>query len=203
MASVFGGGGVSRAGVGAMLHPGYPAGGFQVMFEGGVASAAIAAVDSLLLYPFVVYAPITVTSILERVQTVGAGSSVKCAVWRNSQTSARPTGLPILGQNDGYDTATGTGIKSAAISSVSLTPGVWWAGSVATGTLPAMVCAAASAAYPIPVGTAADAIPGPAIMVTGMSTAVVYATDIMSVDLTSASFSRTSAGVPIIGLGWA
>lgn len=192
-------------GISGLFNVGYPAGSFQAMFEGVVASAAIPAIDILYLYKFTVYQPITVNSITERLQTVGAGSSIKCAVWANDPLTARPTGLPVLGTNAGFDTSAGTGTKSppAAVPDVVLGAGPWWGGTVTTGTPPAMVAAAATMSYGLPVATLADAIPGPAIMVTGWNTPMPFATDIMTVDLTSAVFTRSSTGVPIIVLGLA
>ena len=208
MTSVFGGGGVSPAGVGRQLALAYRAGGFTMMHEGAAnGGTAIPAVDVLYVYPFRVYGPAVVSSIFERLQTVGAGSAVKCAVWRADTTTGRPTGLPLFGQNTGFDTTAGTGIKSAAVSNYAITPSVYFAGSVATGTLPVMTSVSASASFPAGIlsGASANAAMGvPAAQLTGYSTPLAYAGDIMALDVTGATWSDVgTSGIPIIGLGWA
>lgn len=194
--------GISPTGLTQRLHPGYGSGNFSVMWEGSVVgNIAMAAVDIVYLYPFKVYAPITITSIFQRVETLGAGSSVKSAVWANNYATARPTGLALLGQNAGFDTA-GTGIKTAAISSVRLEAGIYWGGSKATGTLPMMTqINAADSSGNVASPTAQM---GTSVEPVGFSVPSAFANDIMALDLTAATFTLVAASrIPVIGLGWA
>lgn len=121
--SVFGG---ASSNVARLLHPGYPAGTFTWM--GNISgSLGLGSSDNLRLYPFRVAQRRRVSSINMYTATGGAGSAVKCAVWRNDYSTARPIGVPVLGQNAGFDT-TGTGPDTAAISDVWLDAGIWWGG---------------------------------------------------------------------------
>jgi len=194
--------GISPTGLAQRLHPGYGSGNFSVMWEGVVVgNVAMAAVDIVYLYPFRIYAPLTITSIFQRVETLGAGSSVKSAVWANNYATARPTGLALLGQNAGFDT-TGTGIKTAAISNVQLLPGVYWGGSKATGTLPMMTQINATDSSGNVASAAAQM--GTSVQPVGFSVPDAFANDIMALDLTAATFTLVSASrIPVIGLGWA
>lgn len=201
-ASIFGGMGLSQPQIARLLHPGYGTGNFGVMWEGSVVgNIAMAAVDIVYLYPFRVYSPITITSLFQRVETAGAGSSVKSAVWVNNYATARPTGLALLGQNAGFDTS-GTGIKTAAISNVQLLPGVYWGGSKATGTLPMMTqINAADSSGNVASPTAQM---GTSVQPMGFSAPSAYANDIMALDLTAATFTLVSASrIPVLGLGCA
>lgn len=200
--SVWAAGGITPTGFAERLHPGYGSGNFSVMWEGVVVgNVAMAAVDIVYLYPFRVYSPIVITSLFQRVETAGAGSAVKSAVWANNYSTARPTGLPMLGQNAGFDTTT-TGIKTAAISSVQLLPGIYWAGSKATGTLPMMTQINATDSSGNVASAAAQM--GTSIQPVGFSVPNAYANDITALDLTGATFTLVSASrIPVIGLGWA
>lgn len=194
--------GISPTGLAQRLHPGYGSGNFGVMWEGPVVgNVAMAAVDIVYLYPFRVYSPLTITSLFQRVETAGAGSSVKSAVWANNYATARPTGLALLGQNAGFDT-TGTGIKTAAISSVRLEAGIYWGGSKATGTLPMMTqINAADSSGNV---ASATAQMGTSVEPVGFSVPAAFANDIMALDLTAATFTLVAASrIPVIGLGWA
>lgn len=195
------GSGLSRSQAGALQHPGIPAGWLTWTGEGAPGSAAIGAADTLYLYPFRVSFTRAVNLIFTRCVTGGAGSAIKCAVWANDTAAGRPTGLPPLGQNAGFDT-TGAGDDSAAIGNVVLAAGMWWAGVVATGTMPTMLTVGTShAPLNISAGPNLTNVPHPR---TGYSIAQAYATDILTVNLTGAALAPLGATqVPQIGLGWA
>jgi hypothetical protein len=189
-----------------LLHFGYRPGGYAVMADGiPLGSAVIPAANTLYLYPFRVYATITVTSLFQRVQTVGAGSSIKTAVWRNSMS--RPTGLPLFGQNAGFDTSSSNGIKSASIANYVLPAGTYWGGTKGTGTLPAMTGLSATSYAPgalISAPSQNEALGVTAGQLVGFSTPDDYANDIMATDLTSATFTAVNTtGIPVLALGWA
>lgn len=199
--SVWPAGGITPTGFAERLHPGYGSGNFSVMWEGGVVgNVAMAAVDIVYLYPFRIYAPLTIRTLYQRVETLGAGSAVKSAVWANNYSTGRPTGLPLLGQNAGFDTTT-NGIKPAPISSVRLEAGVYWGGSKATGTLPMMTqINAADSSGNVASPTAQM---GTSVEPVGFSVPDAYAKDIMALDLTAATFTLVAASrIPVIGLGW-
>jgi hypothetical protein len=187
---------------------GYPPAHFGVMAAGDVVAAAIPAVDLVYLYPFPVNSPLDVTAIFCNCQVVGAGSAVKMAVWANNPMTGRPTGKPLLGDNVGVNTASGTGIKSVAVLNRPTPVGVLWFGSKATGTLPSMTTLSGNgntgAASRLAAVAAADALRNAAVQSIGLSTPDAYANDIMDLDLTRATFTNvTVSGIPVIGLGWA
>lgn len=189
------GAGASLGQVGRLLHPGYPAGTFTWM-GARVAANTLGSADNLRLYPFQLAQRRRVSSIFTYTGTGGAGSALKCAVWRNDYSIARPTGLPVLGQNAGFDT-TAQGTDGAAIADIWLDIGVWWAGEVHTGTAPTMN--AMGNADPISM----VAMPSNAAnAASGWLIAQPYAADIMALDLTGASLAVTSAPIAAIGLGW-
>lgn len=202
------GAGGSIAQVGAMLLRSTPPASFGMMADGGSSGAtAIPAVDLVYLYNFPVPAMV-VTSIFQRLQTVGAGSAVKCAVWANNPATGRPMGTPLFGQNAGFDTTAGTGIKSAAIASYSLNAAMYWFGSKATGTLPVMTSMQtnnnAQPASRTSFASASDAINFAGAQTMGFSVPDAYANDIMALNLKGATFTPVaSSGIPVIGLGWA
>lgn len=193
------GAGGSIAQVGAMLHPGYPAASFGWMTDGTGFVTAVPAVDLIYVYPFRVYNSLVISSIFSRTVTGGAGSAMKMAVWRNNRATARPTGLPILGQNAGWDTAV-TGNDSTAIANIALSPGIWWGGSKVTGTPPTMV-ANLSLQTSLTGMISQGSIPTPPP--NGFSVPDAYANDLMAFDMTAATFTPVSSlGIPAVGLGW-
>jgi hypothetical protein len=202
MTSVFGDGGVSLAQVADVLHPGYAPASFGMMYEGATTSTvAMQAADIVFLYPFRVYRPITVTSLYQRCETAGAGSAVKTAIWANNYKTARPTGLPLFGQNTGFDTST-TGTKTAVVASVLLPSAVYWGGTKATGTMPTMTNVnSTSGASNLSLPTAQM---GGGTAPVGFSVPDAYANDIVALDMTGATFTVIAAGrIPVVGLGWA
>lgn len=119
-------------------HAGYIASRCYALGVYWASSAAVAAIDTIYFYPFVLPAPISFTSGSMRVATGGAGSAVKAGIWANSPVSNRPLGAPLYTDNTGVAT-TGAGVVAIALGSGSLEAGVmyWW-GSKFTGTLPSM-----------------------------------------------------------------
>ena len=78
--------------------------------DGAPATAsAITAIDIIYFYPFVMPRSITFTNGLARVQTGGAGSSMKMGVWANSTISNRPLGAPLYKDDTGVATTASTG----------------------------------------------------------------------------------------------
>jgi len=201
------GAGVSLAQVGGVVLRDTPPASFGLMAEGAIiGGTSMAAADTVYLYRFAVPAMV-VTSIFQRLLTVGAGSAVKCAVWANNRATGRATGLPCLGQNAGFDTSASTGIKSAAIANVPLSTDVYWFGTKATGTLPQMASIsgfnAVMQASHLSMPTQSDALGFPGAQILGFTVPDAYANDIMALDMTGATFTPTGAVIPAIGLGWA
>jgi len=118
------------------LHPGYVASRIYATVPSmAPTAAAVPAVDVIYLYPFQIFARVAVTALRIRVQTGGAGSSGKGAIWANSYTSMRPLGAPLLVDNTGVATTASTADAVLAASG-TLNPGIYWAGTKFTGTLP-------------------------------------------------------------------
>jgi hypothetical protein len=123
-------------------HPGYIAG--RIYPTSGAASlqtaTAPSAIDIIYFYPWVPPANITFTGGKMRVQTLGAGSSVKAGIWANSPVSMRPLGAPLFADNTGVTTQANTTDVTLAIGAGTLSAGVtYWFGSKYTGTLPVML----------------------------------------------------------------
>ena len=183
-ASIFGDMGMSSGQISDWLMRSVPPASFGLMADGPVAGgAAIPAANQLYLYPFPV-PRMVVTSIFQRLQAVGAGSAVKCAVWVNNSNTGRPAGLPLFGQNAGFDTTTSIGIKSAAIAGYAFSGGMCWFGSVATGTLPQMTYVnpfnSAAMASRMAFASAAEAMPLPSSMPVAFSVPFTFSNDIMA-----------------------
>lgn len=106
------------------------------MWEGGnAATTAFAAVNIIYFYPFFLPFPFLVTTLAIRVITLGAGSSVKFAIWADSPVSHKPLGAPMITDNTGQDTST-TGEKETNVTDTLLPAGWYWGGSKCTGTPP-------------------------------------------------------------------
>lgn len=120
-------------------HPGYLTGSFYSTFPGlSTTATAVPAIDTLYIYPFVVRANVTVVSLSIRVVTGGTGSSVKLALYANG-TTGKPTGAPIAVNNTGGATTTSSGTVTLTVTSLPLSPGVYWVAQKHTGTLPTPV----------------------------------------------------------------
>lgn len=118
------------------LHPGYISGRTYATVPGmSPTGAAVPAVDVVYLYPFQILSRVAVASLRIRVTSAGTGSSAKGAIWANSFTSMRPLGAPLLVDNTGVVTTAGNADASLAASG-TLNPGIYWAGTKHTGTLP-------------------------------------------------------------------
>jgi hypothetical protein len=185
---------LTRAQAAALLHPGYPPGRFSFMHQRPL-QATVSVAAALTLYFFPIARPITPTTIFAQCVVAGAGSAVKCAVWPNNPATAQPTGLPLVGQNAGFNTAT-TGVKSAAVAPTLLPPGGYWFGSIATGTAPQML---ASFATDVSQQFIASPSAGSSTM---WAIAQLYTDDIMARNLTGASFSAAGGNITAIGLGY-
>lgn len=122
------------------FHPGYIAGQVYPLHDGYTnTSSAIAAADAIYLFPFTVPRVLNFASIKMRVQTAGAGSSAKTAIWANSPISHRPLGSPLFVDNTGVTTQASTTTVTTGMAAGTLTPNnIYWFGSKYTGTLPVM-----------------------------------------------------------------
>ena len=118
------------------VHPGYIASRTYATAPGVTPTgAAVPAVDVIYLYPFQVFSRITIAALRIRVTSAGTGSSAKGAIWANSTVSMRPLGAPLLSDNTGVVTTSGNADAVLAATG-SLNPGIYWAGTKHTGTLP-------------------------------------------------------------------
>lgn len=128
-------------------HPGYITGNTYNMWVGAAASAAVPAADTIYLFPFPIYAPVTITSIVQRVITGGAGSAVKAAIWGNSLVSNKPLGAPIVADNTGVATTSSSSNATHDVIDTKFAPGWYWFGSKFQATLPSMLAMSANAGY--------------------------------------------------------
>lgn len=122
------------------LHPGYLAGRVYSTVQGSlITGTAIAAIDIIYFYSFILNATITGAAAKAFVQTLGAGSSMKCGIYANSTASQRPLGAPLFADNTGVTTQASSTQVSPALGSVTCYEGVpYWFGGKFTGTLPVM-----------------------------------------------------------------
>lgn len=128
-----------------LFHPGYQAGSVYPTYGGRKTTAsAVTAVDIIYVYPFVVYYPLVVKTLLARCVTAGAGSAIKMALWADHPTLHRPTGAPIAADDTGQATTSSGSNQTYDPTDFNLGPGWYWAGCKFTGTLPAMVAIDAS-----------------------------------------------------------
>jgi len=188
--------------VGEIQHAGYPSGKYTWMCDGTVVGTTnLQTADLIYFYPFTVKRRVACAGLFQICLTGGAGSAVKSAIWRNDPVLARPTGLPIMGQNAGYDT-TGTGNKIATFTAVTMDPDVYWCGSKFTGTAPILLNISSTYASQH-IATAAP-LAGASFMPIGFSTADAYANDIMAFDATAATLAEVNnSRIPITGMVWA
>jgi len=119
-------------------HPGYLASRVYTTFSGSpITSAAISAVDIIYMYPFILPRPITFTKGIMRVQTAGAGSSVKAGIYASSPVSVYPLGAPLYKDDTGVATTASTSDVDIALGAGTLRADtLYWAGAKFTGTLP-------------------------------------------------------------------
>lgn len=117
------------------------AGKYYSPFENAVLSAGAApgATNTIYLYPFRLALPVTVTKIVLKTGTGGAGSSVKSGIWANSPISARPIGAPLIADNTGQATTGSAAVIEVDTTDAFLPAGWYWGGTKYTGTLPTMV----------------------------------------------------------------
>lgn len=195
-------GGITRQQAASLVSPGYPPAS-GAWFTSQQTAVAVAAADTLYLYWVPIAADLAVTLLRTRCTAGGAGSAVKFALWRNDPATARPTGVPIIGQNTGLSTATSGTWQDLVVPSTRLgtTAGVWF-GSKFTGTLPTMITSgslAGSQAFygRFPAGTMPTAPQG------NYSFADAYANDIMALNLTGASLTSVANSVPAFAMEWA
>lgn len=128
-------------------HPGYLTGRYYSTLPNQIGSAAAPnAVNTLYLYPFQLFARVSITSLVIRVGTGGAGSSVKTGIWANNASTNKPVGAPLIVDNTG--TATTSSNANVSISATgTLAAGFYWAGAKFTGTLPTVSCVQAANQY--------------------------------------------------------
>lgn len=179
---------------GLFRHPGYVSGRPYSTFPGYSAAAAVGAADTVYLYGFPVFHPVTIASLQMRIVTSGAGSSVKMGVWANSPVSNRPLGAPLIADNTGVATTSNNTTASADVTDTPLQPGWYWVGSKFTGTLPQPVCiTSGSLWHAFQMGNA-----GAALVVMGLSSSDTYSNNLPTF-AEGASFSSVIGTVPIVG----
>ena len=119
-------------------HTGFLAGFNYPLCRHSSSGAAVAAVNTIYFYPFVLPAPLSFDRGYIYSTAGGAGSSVKGGIWANSPVSNRPLGAPLYKDNTGAAT-TGTGKIALAFGSGVLAPRtIYWFGTKFTGTLPSV-----------------------------------------------------------------
>lgn len=181
------------------VHPGYKAGTYSTFVWAINTATAVAAVDTLYLYPFILSKPITFASGHMRVVTGGAGSSTKVGIWANGTGATnRPVGAPLFADNTGVATATSSTSIVIPIAG-TLPPGFYWVGSKFTGTLPVLVSVGANQLF-FSYLMGATVVASPAMSIVGVAIAAVYASDLPTL-AEGASFSAFAlAGIPVLGL---
>lgn len=177
-------------------HPGYVAGLAYSTLVARATAAAVAAVDTIYVYPFRVFFPIVVKNLYTRTTVLGAASSIKMAIWADHPTLHRPNGAPIVGDDTGQTTQTNNSTQTFDCTDTVFAPGWYWAGSKLTGTLPTM--------YVIdPSMTFLGYFMGQTSNLTSralLSIAHAYATALPTFNGADA-WTESAANCPVIGLG--
>lgn len=182
-----------------ILSPKYVSGRFYMLgrFQSQTQAAAVPTVDTVVhLYPFTVDWPFAMTTLNTRVITGVANCEIKVAVWLD--VNGRPSGTPIVGSNTGQACAT-TGSNTQVSATYTFQPGVmYWVGSaVQTG-------ASTFVGLTLNNGTSTYAFGsyGRSALnntnTTGLSAPFTYTNNIMTLDLTSATFTDAGNGIPVI-----
>lgn len=178
-------------------HPGYISGNYYNTWPHRMvtAGAAVAAIDIIYFYPFNVQFPITVKTLVIRVVALGAGSSLKSAIWADSPVSHRPLGAPLIVDNTGQTTQANNTNVEADTTDTALGPGWYWAGSKFTGTLPTVITTDTSEGHDFYYhgGTIA------AIARTGLSFADTYSNNMPTL-AEGASFTEVTTGACVLAL---
>ncbi len=179
-------------------HPGFIAGRtYSLTFGAAVSNAAVAAIDTIYLYPFILGAPITFTGGIVRVTTGGAGSSCKGAIWANSPVSMRPLGAPLYTDNTGVVTTSSTTNAAVALGAGSLSAGVmYWFGTKFTGTLPSMLAIQATP----DVGPFNYMTGSTGLNITCISYADTYSNAMPTIAEGSGTLTAATTNCPILGL---
>ena len=105
--------------------PPYIAGRYYPTGIGATQGGLAVATDIVRLYAFTVRAPITISTLLARVTTVGLGS-FQLAIYANNLATGRPTGA-VLARTDGMLTTALAAVEADITGAdVTLYPGVYW-----------------------------------------------------------------------------
>lgn len=158
----------------------------------------VPAVDSILLYPFPVEAPISVSSLILRTGAGGAGSSCKSAVWAGDPDTSKPIGAPLVVDNTGQSTTASSTTIVASVTPGIIPRGVNWVGVKFTGTLPTMLSLLANSQNFAFIVGAPDS--SSYLLNMGQTFADAYANN-MPTFTGASSFTPSSAGFPIVSLG--
>lgn len=193
------------------LGLGYQSGRF---YSVGAATAAVGTAygpsldTQMALYPFTVQdSPLTAVSLNVRTVTGVASCSIKMALYANNPATSRPTGVPIAGSNTGQSCASSTTTQSVTISpSVVLIPGqIYWAAvAVSTG---ASTFVSLSIAGTVQVGAFSmfgqmGSASVTSAFVVGWLTSYTFASNILTTDLTGATFAAPAVGgIPLMYIG--
>ena len=159
-------------------------------------TTAVPAIDTIYFSPFQSVNPVTLTGAMIRVSTGGAGSSAKGGIWANSAVSARPLGAPLIVDNTGVATTSSSSNAALAMTG-TLAPGIYWAGTKFTGTLPQCVSiTGGNLFFMAMVGIVTSASP----VTNGLSFADTYSNN-MPTMAEGASFTVVGAsGIPVLYL---
>lgn len=145
--------------------------------------------------------PLAAVSLNIRVVTGAVNSAVKLAVWENSPTTGRPTGIPILGSNTGQAT-TGTNSNATVAISKTFEPGrVYWFGAAFTTAAPTVIALNGTTQLGLNAIIGRSALNG--TFGSGLTAPYAYATDILALDLTAATFTDAAGAVgnPVCYIG--
>lgn len=181
----------------ALLHPTYVSGRTYSTYWGQMLnSAAMPAIDIIYFYPFLITRTLAFASGSARVQTAGAGSSIKVGIWANSPTSSRAVGAPVAVDNTGITTQASTTDVVPAISG-TLYPGWYWMGIKTTGTPATFHSITAPNLF---MSWAMGNATSPLMVVTAFSIADTYSNNMPTIAEAAAFTPVTASGVPVIGL---
>ncbi|MDB5584299.1 MAG: hypothetical protein JWR80_9475 [Bradyrhizobium sp.] len=108
-----------------VAHPGYVSGRWYCSVLGcTTTSGAAISANSIRLLPFIITKPIPVAQLAANVTTSSAAGNFQLAIYAHNATTGRPTGTALCSTAN-MSTASVAAV-SAAVTQVTLPPGIYW-----------------------------------------------------------------------------
>ena len=107
---------------------GYQSGRYYHGLLGTMAAGATIGANSLRLHPVTIKERVTISELGTRVTTGESAKNLQLAIYASHATTKLPTGVPL--GNTASILTTSAGVVTAAITPVTLEPGLYWMGAI-------------------------------------------------------------------------